>query len=103
MNDWETIKHLEQVDAGAFISVIVERHPDYELRIQRRKKEKPMPEIECKDVIHIESNGKSMVVYQRYTYTDNILAIDFNAKSHMVDPKTIHIIYRDGKEIWRRA
>jgi hypothetical protein len=107
MSDWETVKEeIVQGERGAYFNVIIERDPDYDFRIQRRKKEKPMPTIEPGMLVAIKGWAK-----QRFPVAESLSeaiyvwvfhSTDFNRTGYF-HSEVMAVWDRDGVEIWRRG
>jgi hypothetical protein len=107
-NEWETIEQTMQTGRiDVFESgCICTSHlmmDGYEYRLQRRKKEKVMPEICRKDALHIQHDFCRECVWVSYSDLESSWVVNDKGLEFKVKKDCILVIYRNGQEIWRRG
>lgn len=102
-NEWETCQTFAAVDP-AFVEqgpvIMVPRQDGYEYRLQRRKKEKAMPELMRGD--GIQSEWHTGVYMGTVDYDTKYSINTLSGINRVIRPEEVINVMRAGQEIWRR-
>jgi hypothetical protein len=102
-SEWETVEG-ERTIAEHITTYHIHDDDRYEYRLQRRKKEKPMPGLERGDAFSVYPEGGDWVIFMEYLRDSNKI-IAYNCQGMRLGYCAYEItrIRRNGTEIWRRG